>query len=157
MKVSVIVPVLYREPQLRQTVDGLAALRDRLDLELLLVIDVPDPAREAEARAANDPLARDFDAVAVYRVGQRGFGSALRHGFVQATGRVLVPVMADQSDWPEDVVRLAEALDRGWDVVAGSRYMRGGGIVGNTAKQRASRLYSTLLRLAGGPKIHDVS
>src|SRR5207248_5803643 len=34
---------------------------------------------------------------------------------------------------------------------------RGGGIVGNTLKQRVSRLYSTLVRLAGGPPIHDVS
>jgi dolichol-phosphate mannosyltransferase len=41
--------------------------------------------------------------------------------------------------------------------VGGSRYMKGGGIVGNTAKQRVSRLYSVLMRMAGGPRIHDVS
>src|SRR5206468_965607 len=34
---------------------------------------------------------------------------------------------------------------------------RGGGIVGNTAKQRVSKAYSVLMRLAGGPPIHDVS
>jgi glycosyltransferase involved in cell wall biosynthesis len=157
LKVSAIVPVLVQEPQLRDTLRNLAALRDRIDLELVLVVDVPDSARETEAHAANDPVAAEMEAVSVYRVGERGFGSALRRGFAEATGDVLIPIMADASDRPDDVVRLAEEIERGWDVVAGSRYMRGGAIVGNTAKQRLSRLYSTLLRLAGGPKIRDIS
>lgn len=157
MKVSVIVPVLYREPQLRQTMDGLAALRDRLDMEILLVVDVPDPTREAESRKENDAVAEAVQARTVYRIGERGFGSALRRAFGHATGEVLVPMMADASEDPRDVVRLAEAADQGWDVVSGSRYMAGGGIVGQTIKQRLSHFYSFLCRLAGGPRIHDVS
>jgi glycosyltransferase involved in cell wall biosynthesis len=156
-KVSVIVPVLYGESQLAATLAGVAALRDRLDVEIVLVVDVPDPGREAEARARNDPLARSLDAVTVYRVGERGFGSALRRGFGAASGEAFIPMMGDASDRPEDIPRLVEGLNRGFDVVAGSRYMPGGDIVGNTPKQRLSRLYSALIRLAGGPPIHDVS
>jgi dolichol-phosphate mannosyltransferase len=157
VKVSALVPVLYGEPQLGDTLAGLADLRDRVDLEMLVIVDVPDPSREAEARARNDPVASRFGAVTLYRVGERGVGSALRHGFAHATGEVLIPLMADASEDPHDVIRLTEELERGWDVVAGSRYMRGGGIVGNSPKQRLSHLYSVLVRLAGGPKIHDVS
>jgi glycosyltransferase involved in cell wall biosynthesis len=157
MKVSVIVPVLYSEPQLQETLRALAALENRLDLEILLVVDVPDPSREANARAENDRMAAEVDAVTVYRVGERGFGSALRRGFAEASGDVMIPIMGDASEEPNDVVRLAERLEQGWDVVAGSRYMRGGRILGNTAKQRISRLYSFLMRMAGGPRIHDVS
>jgi glycosyltransferase involved in cell wall biosynthesis len=157
VKISVIVPVLYAEPQLDQTLRRLAAQRPAVDVEILLVIDVPDPAREVEARAANDPLAERYRAVAAYRIGQRGFGSALRHGFSAATGDAMVPFMGDCSDRPEDLPRMAAALEGGLDVVAGSRYMPGGGIVGNTTKQRLSRAYSVLMRAAGGPRIHDVS
>ena len=157
MRVSLVVPVLYREPQLRDTLAGLAAIRDRLDLEILLVVDVPDPSREAETRAENDAAAEGSGARVVYRVGERGFGSALRRGFAEATGDVLIPMMGDQSEDPEDVVRLVHASREGWDVVAGSRYMRGGRIVGQTLKQRISHLYSILCRAAGGPRIHDVS
>jgi hypothetical protein len=70
---------------------------------------------------------------------------------------VVIPFMGDQSDDPNTIPRMAEKIEEGFDVVSGSRYMRGGGIVGNTAKQRMSRLYSMLIRLAGGPPIHDVS
>jgi glycosyltransferase involved in cell wall biosynthesis len=157
MKVSVIVPVLYTEPQLAGTLERLASLKEGLDLDVLVIVDVPDPAREAEARARNDPLTFRFGARTRYRVGQRGFGSALRFGFTQAAGDAMIPFMGDCSDRPEDIPRMVQALERGNDVVVGSRYMRGGGIVGNTAKQRFSRLYSIVVRAVGGPAIHDVS
>jgi glycosyltransferase involved in cell wall biosynthesis len=157
MRVSIVVPVLYREPQLRQTLAGLVPIRDRLDLEIVVVVDVPDPSREAESRAENDAAAAGSGARLVYRVGERGFGSALRRGFAEATGDVMIPMMGDVSEDPHDAVRLVDSAREGWDVVAGSRYMRGGRIVGQTLKQRISHLYSILCRLAGGPRIHDVS
>jgi glycosyltransferase involved in cell wall biosynthesis len=157
MKVSVIVPVLYEEPQLEATMQSLVALRTAIDLEILLVIDVPDPARETQARTHNDPLAAAFEARATYRVGERGFGSALRSGFAHAAGDVMIPFMGDRSDDPETIPRMVARVEEGWDVVAGSRYVRGGDIVGNTSKQRVSRFYSMVMRWAGGPPIHDVS
>jgi glycosyltransferase involved in cell wall biosynthesis len=157
VKVTALVPVLYREEQLADTLERLSAVRDRVDLEVLVLVDVPDPAREAETRAENDAVAAAHDARPVYRIGQRGFGSALRRGFEEAGGDAVVPFMADRSDDPETIPAMVEAMERGLDVVAGSRYIPGGGIVGNTAKQRASKWYSRFLRLAGGPPIHDAS
>ena len=156
-KTSVIVPVLYDEPRLAATLRGLAALRDVMDVEVLVAVDVPDPRREAGARARNDAVAAAAGAVALYRVGERGFGSALRWAFARASGDVVIPFMADGSDDPRDIPVMLRALDDGLDIVVGSRYMAGGRIVGNSAKQRLSRLYSTLVRLAGGPAVHDVS
>ena len=156
MKTSVIVPVLYEEDQLQPTLDRLAGLQG-VDVEVVVVVDVPDASREAAVRATNDTVAARSGAVVVYRVGQRGFGSALRKGFDVATGDVVVPFMGDESDDPETIPSMVEKIGQGFDVVAGSRYMKGGAIIGDTAKQRLSRVYSTLVRLAGGPKIHDVS
>jgi glycosyltransferase involved in cell wall biosynthesis len=157
MKVTVLVPVLNVEPQLPQTLQGLKPIRQARDLEVLIVVDVPDPAREREVRERVDAVAAEFEASAVYRVGQRGFGSALRHGFARASGDVVIPLMADASDEPRDIVRLVDTLSEGWDVVAGSRYMPGGGIIGNTVKQRLSRLYGALVRVLGNLPVRDLS
>lgn len=157
MRASIIIPILYVEPQLRRTMRRLGSLRETMDLEVLMVVDVPDPAREEEARQENDRIASEVDAKAIYRIGDRGFGSALRFGFEHATGEAMIPFMGDACDEPADISRLVGKLDEGWDIVAGSRYMPGGRIVGNTLKQRLSRLYGSLVRLAGGPRIHDVS
>jgi dolichol-phosphate mannosyltransferase len=157
MKVSLLVPVLYEEAQLASTLERLAGLRDRLDLEIILVVDVPDASRLDASRGRNDPIASRFGARAIYRPGRRGFGSGLREGFARSTGDVLIPFMGDECDDAQDVPRLINTLVEGWDVVAGSRYMPGGRIVGNTFKQRLSRLYGFLVRFVGGPRIHDVS
>lgn len=157
MKTSVIVPVLYEEPRLRETVQGVARQGGLMDLEIVVVADVPDPSREARTRAATDPITRALGATVEYRVGARGFGSALRAGFARASGEVLIPFMGDACDDPGDIPHLVAKLEEGWDVVAGSRYMDGGRIVGNTIKQRASRLYGSLVRAVGGPPIRDVS
>ena len=159
MRASIVIPVLNVEPQLRQTMHRLVQLKGdpRLELEIILVVDVPDPAREEEARRENDRIASEIDAKAVYRIGERGFGSALRFGFDHATGEAVIPFMADACDDPGDIPRLVARLEQGWDVVAASRYMRGGRIVGNTIKQRLSRFYGWLVRLVGGADIRDVS
>jgi dolichol-phosphate mannosyltransferase len=128
-----------------------------MDQEVLVVVDVPDPSREQECRAENDAVAAAHGARVLYRVGERGFGSALRFAFGQGECDAFIPFMGDESDRAEDIPLMVRELERGYDVVAGSRYMRGGAIVGVTTKQRISRQYSFLVRIAGGPKIHDVS
>jgi glycosyltransferase involved in cell wall biosynthesis len=157
VKVTVIVPVLYREPQLANTLSHLTELRRTMDLEILVVVDIPDPAREQEAKGENDALGTAWGARVLYRVGERGFGSALRFAFAQGLGDVFIPFMGDESDRAEDIPRMIQELERGYDLVGGSRYMAGGGTIGMTTKQRFSRVYSLVMRLAGGPRIHDVS
>jgi glycosyltransferase involved in cell wall biosynthesis len=157
MKVSVLIPILDAEPQLAETVARLDAVRRGLDLEILLVVDVPDLDREGAARARNDEVAEAAGGRAVYRIGQRGFGSALRLGFSEASGEAVIPFMGDACDDPADIPALIGKLETGWDVVAGSRYMPGGRIVGDTFKQRMSKLYCWMVRLVGGPPIHDVA
>jgi glycosyltransferase involved in cell wall biosynthesis len=157
MKVTLLVPVLNVEPQLPQTLQGLTPIREDHDIEVLIVVDVPDPARAREVRERIDAVAAALEASAIYRVGERGFGSALRHGFARASGDVVIPLMADASDEPRDIVRLVDTLTEGWDIVAGSRYMPGGLIIGNTGKQRLSRLYGALVRLLGNLPVRDVS
>lgn len=73
----------------------------------------------------------------------RGVVNAVRAGFKAARGDCMVVVMADLSDPPEDIDRIVERLRAGADVVAGSRYMRGGRQIGGPLVKR------TLSRLAG--------
>lgn len=157
MKVTVVVPVLYEEPQLGASLSQLSALRAQIDLETLVVIDVPDPSRARRSKDVNDPIVAAAGARLLYRVGGRGFGSALRYAFRQAAGDAVIPFMGDGSDCAEDIPAMVKELERGFDVVAGSRYMRGGKTIGMTLKQRISHLYSAAVRTVGALPIHDIS
>jgi glycosyltransferase involved in cell wall biosynthesis len=157
VKATFVVPILYAEADLDATLGGLAVLPPGIELERLIVVDVPDRVREPQAREANDRVASRTGSRVIYRLGQRGFGSALRAGFAEATGDVVIPLMGDRSDDVAAIPRMLDRIEAGWDVVGGSRYLPGGAVVGNTVKQRLSRLYSWLVRTAGGPPIGDVT
>jgi glycosyltransferase involved in cell wall biosynthesis len=73
----------------------------------------------------------------------RGAPKAMRAGFSAARGDVIVTTMADLSDPPALVPRMAQLVRGGADVVSGSRYMRGG------SQQGGPLLKRTLSRLAG--------
>jgi len=58
-----------------------------------------------------------------------GFGRAIIKGLDNATGDAMVIMMADESDDARDVVRYWKELNKGYDCVFGSRFIKGGGTV----------------------------
>jgi dolichol-phosphate mannosyltransferase len=66
---------------------------------------------------------------AVKNEGPHGFGRAIVKGLDAMTGDAVVIMMADESDDCRDVVRYWEKLNKGYDCVFGSRFMKGGGTI----------------------------
>ena len=86
----------------------------------------------------------------------RGAPKAMRAGFAAARGDVIVTTMADLSDPPELVPRMAALVRAGADVVSGSRYMRGGSQQGGPlVKRTLSRTAGLLLYWICGLRTHD--
>src|SRR5436305_1667808 len=73
----------------------------------------------------------------------RGVLNALRKGFQVARAPFVLVIMADGSDEPEVIRTMLRRAQDGADVVAGSRYMRGGG------QERGPLLKRTIWRSAG--------
>ena len=99
------------------------------DVDVLIADDgSPDGTGEiADALAAKDPRVN-----VMHRSGKQGLGSAYRAGFAWGIERgydVLVEMDADGSHRPEDLGRLLAASEAGADLVLGSRWVDGGGVV----------------------------
>jgi dolichol-phosphate mannosyltransferase len=95
---------------------------------------------------------------AVKNRGGRGVVPAIMTGFdVAPDGPVLV-VMADLSDDLAKVDRMLAVYDQGYHLVAGSRYMRGGRLIGGPFfKQMLSRMAGTSLFWFRGLPTHDAT
>ena len=65
----------------------------------------------------------------VQNSGSHGFGRAITCGLDHMTGDAVVIMMADESDDCRDVVRYWQELNKGYDCVFGSRFMKGGGVI----------------------------
>lgn len=156
-EVSFLVPVLNIEETLDATLQRLRDAFPPAEAEILVVIDVTRPELLPEVERRRRELAERFGARSLVRVEERGFGSALCYAAQEAEGEAVVPIMADLSDDIAALPAMLAKLGAGADVVAGARYAPGGTIVGDTPKQRLSRMYSKLFGLFTEVGCADVS
>ncbi|MEM7680988.1 MAG: glycosyltransferase family 2 protein [Planctomycetota bacterium] len=123
MKLSVVIPIYNEKATLADILQRVRAA-DRLGwaLELVLVDDFStDGTRDLLAEMQGDD-----DLSIHYHDVNRGKGAALRTGFAQATGDVVLIQDADLEYDPQDYPKLLEPIDQGRaDVVFGSRFVGG--------------------------------
>ncbi|HTI76106.1 MAG TPA: glycosyltransferase family 2 protein [Mycobacterium sp.] len=81
-----------------------------------------------------------------------GKGSALRAGFLAATGDIIVMMDADGSMAPQEIRHYLHFLNNGYDFVKGSRFIAGGGSLDITAFRRMGNrfLLGVFNQLYGG-------
>jgi dolichol-phosphate mannosyltransferase len=155
MRGALVVVPTYNE------VDNLAEVLRRLraaagpDLDVLVVDDAsPDGTGAlADRLAAADP-----HLAVLHRTAKEGLGAAYRAGFrwgLERGATALVEMDADLSHDPADVPRLLGAL-AGADLVIGSRYVPGGGVVDWPARrERLSRGGNRFVRVVTGLTVED--
>jgi dolichyl-phosphate beta-glucosyltransferase len=117
-RLSVVVPAYAEAARIGASVrtlrQALAATAADGGLEIVVVDDgsADDTAGEARRAGADRVIRLDRN---------RGKGAAVRAGVLAAEGSAVVFTDADLSYPPDQVVRLRDGIERGWDVVAGSR------------------------------------
>jgi dolichol-phosphate mannosyltransferase len=123
--------------------------------EVLLVYDFPEDTTLPAVAAMRPPC----PAVRlVHNTLGRGVLNAIKAGFRASRGDVIVVMMADRSDEPGDVAAMAKLVRAGADVVAGSRYARGGRQEGGPlVKRTLSRLAGMSLHYFAGLPIRDAT
>ena len=119
-KLSVVVPVYDERNTIVEVVRRMRAVRlpDALDLEIVIVDDgSTDGTRDVL------PQLSDSTVRVLYHEGNRGKGAAVRTGFANVTGDLVLIQDADLEYDPEDWPRLVNPILRGKaQVVYGSRF-----------------------------------
>lgn len=155
MRPLVVIPTYDEASTLAEVAHGALRADDRLEL---LVVD--DDSPDGTGRIA-DQLAAGSDRVHVlHRPGKAGLGAAYRAGFGWGMERgydAFAEMDADGSHDPADLARLLRAL-AGADLVIGSRYVPGGGVVAWPWQRRLlSRAGNRYARAATGLQVADAT
>jgi glycosyltransferase involved in cell wall biosynthesis len=151
---SLVVPVFNEAENIVPFLRDVAA-KVREPHEILLVYDFPEDSTLPTVAAMEPPPPH---VRLVHNTLGRGVLNALKAGFQASRGDVIVVMMADRSDEPADVAAMTRLVREGADVVAGSRYCRGGRQEGGPfLKRTLSRLAGVSLHHLAGLPVRDAT
>jgi glycosyltransferase involved in cell wall biosynthesis len=151
VRVSVVIPVLNE----RAAIEPLLAELEEACAELgsWEAIWVDDGSSDGTAELL-EGLARDHAAVRFVRL-RRHFGksAALRAGFDQSRGEIVVTMDGDGQDDPAEIPALVAKLAEGYDVVSGWKKHR----CDPAFKRWASKRFNELSARLSGVPLHDIN
>jgi glycosyltransferase involved in cell wall biosynthesis len=154
-RLTIVIPVYNEGENITTTLIG---LRDRVRSRPIDVVVVYDFDEDSTVPVAQR-LQPQIPGLRLHKndIGP-GVLNAVRSGFNAARAPHVLVTMADLSDDAGDVDRMLDMATAGADVVAGSRYMRGGVQAGGPlVKRTLSRVAGLTLHHVGGIPTHDAT
>jgi glycosyltransferase involved in cell wall biosynthesis len=116
-KVSIIIPTMNEAPNIRHVFPYIPQFVDEI-----IVIDA-----NSTDGTIDEILKFRKDAKIIIEKSPAGKGHALKIGFENATGDLIIMMDADGSHDPKEIYKLIEPVLNGYDVSKGSRLLPGGG------------------------------
>ena len=150
-----MVPVYNEGENVVPTLQGIVRRTRMRPLEVLVVYDFDEDTTVPVVRG----LQAEMPELRLHRntLG-RGVLNAMKSGLRAGRAPYVLVTMGDGSDNPDDIDAMYELARGGADVVAGSRYMRGGRQIGGPLLKRTmSRTAGLSLHWLGGVPVHDAT
>ncbi|MBU4222849.1 MAG: flippase-like domain-containing protein [Euryarchaeota archaeon] len=158
-KISIIIPAHNEAENLHhlmhELIPVLLQYYETKDFEIVIVNDNSTDRTPAiiEELGSSNPRIKP-----VHRHSSPGFGNAVKEGFRNASGDIIIPVMGDLSDDPHDIPKLVRKIEEGYDIAYGSRFIEGGATEGYPAsKMIANRAFNNSVRLLFGIRHKDIT
>lgn len=154
MRLSIVMPVYNEGEVIGETI---ARVEESVKTphELLVIYDMDEdttvpPVKKLQKKYPNVKLIKNLYS--------RGALNALKTGLSKAQGKAVCVMMADLTDDPKVLNMMMDKFNQGYDVIAASRYMRGGRQIGGPiVKQVLSRIAGISLHYLVGLPTHDAT
>tara|TARA_B100001142_G_scaffold58325_1_gene57088 strand:- start:1145 stop:2068 length:924 start_codon:yes stop_codon:yes gene_type:complete len=149
MKLSIIIPMYNEQESLDSLFVELSGLfSQETATEIIFINDgsSDNTLNILKSKIKNYPT---WSIINLYR--NYGKSVALQAGFDNSKGEIIATMDADLQDNPNEIYRLIEELDRGYDVVSGWKKNRKDPL----EKKIASKIFNFFVRVFSGLKIHD--
>jgi dolichol-phosphate mannosyltransferase len=145
MKFSIVVPTYNEAGGIERLIEALDSVfkANQLDGEIIVVDDnSPDGTG-----AIVDRLSGRYPVRCLHRPGKLGLSSGVIEGwkFARRDSEALGAMDADFSHDPKVVVQMVRALENGYDLAIGSRYVPGGGIENWPTRRKITSLVAIAL------------
>jgi glycosyltransferase involved in cell wall biosynthesis len=149
---SIVVPLYNEEQSLDKLHQELVAALDPLGEDYEIVF-VDDGSTDGSFGALTEIQSRASDVVVVHLRANFGKAAALKAGFLEARGDIVVTLDADLQDDPAEIPKLLAKLEEGFDLVSGWKTVRND----PWSRRVASRIFNRAVAFVSGVRLHDVN
>jgi glycosyltransferase involved in cell wall biosynthesis len=144
MKISIVLPAKNEAGAIGNTIEQILNLN--LEAEIIVVNDgstdnTPIIAEKAGARVVTHPYSK-------------GNGAAIKTGARNASGDIIIFMDADGQHAPNDILRLIEKIEEGYDLVVGARQK---GSQASVGRGIANKLYNNLATYMSDHLVEDLT
>ncbi|MFH1006003.1 MAG: glycosyltransferase family 2 protein [Candidatus Latescibacterota bacterium] len=150
MDLSLVIPLLNEEPNLRELVAQVRSVLDGLDLTSEVIL-VDDGSRDRSFEVIEALCQEDSRVRGVQFRKNYGKAAALSEGFRVAQGDVVITMDADLQDDPKEIPHLLAKMAEGYDLVSGWKFERHDPL----SKRIPSKVFNKVTAWITGVKIHD--
>ncbi len=123
MDISVVIPVMDEEESLEELYSSLKGVLDKLGKSYEIIF-IDDGSKDDSFKILKNLAEKDRDVLVIRFRANFGQTAALSAGFKYAKGDIIVTLDADLQNEPEDIPKLLEKIEGGYDVVSGWRKER---------------------------------
>jgi len=153
-RITIVIPARNEEENVGRTVE---MFRKGVGVSAKIIV-VNDHSTDRTREIALELSRRYPDVRVVDNAWDAGFARAIGFGVTRAQTELVVVAMADSSDDPETIQEMLAKMDEGYDIVCGSRYMRGGRKIEPFSLQSLfSRIVGLSFHWLTGIPTHDIS
>lgn len=150
MDLSVIIPLYNEEGSLRELNDKLNKVLKNLNISYeILYID--DGSRDKSVEILNEIVSQNQNVKLIVLKRNFGKSTALSVAFEKVRGELVVTMDADLQDDPEEIPRMIEVINTGYDLVSGWKQKRQDPFI----KILSSKIFNFTVSFLSGLKIHD--
>ena len=160
-KLGIVVPTYKEKDNIEKLLFRVRAEIEKYNINTVVQVmddSSPDGTADIVKSLINDMASDNFELRIVVRPGKMGLGSAYTQGFelLKHECEYLCEMDADLSHQPEYLHTFLEQMDKGKDLVIGSRYIAGGGVENwGVHRKLISSGASTYCQTILGIDIHD--
>lgn len=154
---SVCIPAHNEQENIGRSIDAIAATLTKAGVPYEFVI-ANDNSTDETGRVIEERMAAGQPIRMVERRPPGGFGRAIRSCLENFKGDIVVVVMADLSDDPNDIVAYYHKINEGYDAVFGSRFVKGSVVKDYPrVKLIANRIGNKLIQLMFRTRHNDLT
>lgn len=152
---TIIIPARNEEANILKTLKEFK--KHTSNFSTFIVVD--DQSTDNTAKSVTDYAKKNKDVLLLHTTKPHtGFANALKKGIAFSKTKFVLPVMADYCDDPKTIKKMYEKITKGYDIVAGSRYMVGGSKTGGPMLQNLfSKIVCLSLYYITGIPTKDIS